>query len=380
MQYIPKPLPLSYGYDDVAIVPGDITVNPDLVDVSTSLGDLHLEIPILASAMDSVVSPAFAVNMSNIGGLAILNLDGLHTRYEDTDSVYEQIVELDKRSDVAEIQKIYSKPIREDLISRRIEDIKSDSISIGVSVVPANTKRFAPLAVEAGADCIVVQSTVTTARHFSRSLKGLIFSDMVKQINKPILVGNTVSYDVTKALMQEGVSGIMVGVGPGAACTSREVLGIGMPQISATIACAAARDSYLQETGKYIPIITDGGIRTSGEMCKSFVAGADMVMIGSPFAKTYEAPGKGFHWGMAAPHPSLPRGTLLSLGQTYSLEELLLGPSNKTNGSENLVGALRVCMGMIGARNIKEMHNAALIYAPTIKNEGKYYQLAGLGT
>ena len=227
---------------------------------------------------------------------------------------------------------------------------------------------------------IVVQATVVTVRHTSKSVKGLVFTELKKQFDVPLIVGNTVSYEVTKELMAQGIDGVLVGVGPGAACTSREVLGIGVPQVSATIECAAARDDYFEETGRYVPIITDGGIRTGGDVCKSFASGADTVMIGSPFAKTREAPGKGSHWGMATPHPSLPRGTRLSVGTRYSLHQLLFGPSSTTDGTENLVGALRVSMGYVGARTIAEMHGARMVYAPAIKTEGKLYQMAGLGS
>lgn len=351
-----------------------------MVDISTNFDGVKLNIPILASAMDAVVSPAFAVEMTKAGGMAVLNLDGIHTRYEETDSIYEEIANASKEEATGIMQKIYSKPVQDELVGQRVEEIKKGGGLAAVSVIPATTKRLAPLAVEAGADVIVVQSTVTTVRHTSKSLKGLVFNELVEQLGVPVLVGNTVSYEVTRELMDQGVHGVLVGVGPGAACTSREVLGIGVPQVSATIECAAARDDYHKETGRYVPIITDGGIRTGGDVCKSFAAGADSVMIGSPLAKTKEAPGRGFHWGMATPHASLPRGTRLNVGTSYPLKKLLFGPSSKTDGTENLVGALQISMGMVGAHNIREMHNARMVYAPAIKSEGKIYQMAGLGS
>ena len=277
------------------------------------------------------------------------------------------------------MQRIYAEPQKPELVATRVEEIKRGGGTAAVSFVPQNAKRMAPLAVEAGADMIVVQATVVTARHSSKSLKGLIFSDLIKDIDVPILVGNTVSYEVTKELMQQGIHGVLVGVGPGSVCTSREVLGIGIPQVSATIECAAARDDFLKETGKYIPIITDGGIRTGGDVCKSFAAGANAVMIGSPFAKCEEAPAKGYHWGMATWHESLPRGTRIKMGTEYSLHQLLYGPSSRTDGTLNLVGALQVCMGYVGAENLREMNNARMVYAPAMKTEGKIYQAAGLG-
>jgi IMP dehydrogenase len=375
-----KQLSPAYGYDDVAIAPGEVTINPELVDISMNFDGVRLDIPFMASAMDGVVDPNFAVLMSKAGGIGVLNLDGIHSRYEDTATIYEEIASTPKEKATAVMQKIYSQPVREDLVGRRVEEIKKAGGRAAVSVIPATTKKLAPVAVEAGADTIVIQSTVTTVRHVSRSLKGLIFSEITEQLKVPVLVGNTVSYEVTKELMEQGVAGILVGVGPGAACTSREVLGIGVPQVSATIECAAARDDYFEETGRYVPIVTDGGIRTGGDVCKSFAAGADAVMIGSPFAKTVEAPGLGYHWGMATPHASLPRGTRLKVGQHYSLNQLLFGPSSKTDGTENLVGALQISMGMVGAQNIREMHGARMVYAPAIKSEGKIYQMAGLGS
>ena len=374
-----KELKPAYGFDDVAIAPGDITINPEMADLTTNFDGIKLEIPFLASAMDAVVDPKFAVEMTKAGGLAVMNMDGLHTRYEDTAPLYEEIAAAPREEATAIMQRIYAEPQKPELVATRVEEIKRGGGTAAVSFVPQNAKRMAPLAVEAGADMIVVQATVVTARHSSKSLKGLIFSDLIKDIDVPILVGNTVSYEVTKELMQQGIHGVLVGVGPGSVCTSREVLGIGIPQVSATIECAAARDDFFKETGKYIPIITDGGIRTGGDVCKSFAAGANAVMIGSPFAKCEEAPAKGYHWGMATWHVSLPRGTRIKMGTEYSLRQLLYGPSSRTDGTLNLVGALQVCMGYVGAENLREMNNARMVYAPAMKTEGKIYQAAGLG-
>ena len=375
-----KELKPAYGFDDVAIAPGDITINPEMADLTTNFDGIKLEVPFLASAMDAVVDPKFAIEMTKAGGLAVMNMDGLHTRYEDTAPIYEEIAAAPREEATAIMQRIYAEPQKPELVATRVEEIKRGGGTAAVSFVPQNAKRMAPLAVEAGADMIVVQATVVTARHSSKSLKGLIFSDLIKDIDVPILVGNTVSYEVTKELMQQGIHGVLVGVGPGSVCTSREVLGIGIPQVSATIECAAARDDFLKETGKYIPIITDGGIRTGGDVCKSFAAGANAVMIGSPFAKCEEAPAKGYHWGMATWHVSLPRGTRIKMGTEYSLRQLLYGPSSRTDGTLNLVGALQVCMGYVGAENLREMNNARMVYAPAMKTEGKIYQAAGLGS
>mgnify|MGYP001331616490 FL=1 len=374
-----KELKPAYGFDDVAIAPGDITINPEMADLTTNFDGIKLEVPFLASAMDAVVDPKFAIEMTKAGGLAVMNMDGLHTRYEDTAPIYEEIAAAPREEATAIMQRIYAEPQKPELVATRVEEIKRGGGTAAVSFVPQNAKRMAPLAVEAGADMIVVQATVVTARHSSKSLKGLIFSDLIKDIDVPILVGNTVSYEVTKELMQQGIHGVLVGVGPGSVCTSREVLGIGIPQVSATVECAAARDDFFKETGKYIPIITDGGIRTGGDVCKSFAAGANAVMIGSPFAKCEEAPAKGYHWGMATWHVSLPRGTRIKMGTEYSLRQLLYGPSSRTDGTLNLVGALQVCMGYVGAENLREMNNARMVYAPAMKTEGKIYQAAGLG-
>ena len=380
MPKLVKELRRAFGFDDVAIAPGAITINPEMVDISTNFDGVGLDIPFMASAMDAVVDPGFAIKLGRLGGLAVLNLDGLHARYDDPSPLYSEIAEAPREAATELLQKLYSQPIREDLVSRRVEEIKSGGAAAAVSLIPASAKRFAPVAVEAGADAVVVQSTVTTPRHISKSLRGLIFSEIVEQLNAPVLVGNTVSYDVTRELMDEGVQGVLVGVGPGAACTSREVLGIGVPQVTATLECAAARDDYYKDRGRYVPIVTDGGIRTGGDVCKSFAAGADAVMIGTPFAQAAEAPGLGYNWGMATPHPSLPRGTRIKVGTSGSLEQILFGPSSKTDGTENLVGALEISMGMVGARNIREMHSAELIHAPSVKTEGKVFQMSGLGS
>ena len=372
-----KTLEHAYGFDDVAIVPGAVTTNPEMVSTDFALGELTFPVPIIASSMDGVVDPAFAVKMSKLGGLAVLNLDGVWTRYEDADAVLEEIASASLEESTRIIQRVYQSPIQEDLIARRVEEIKSAGGTAVVASTPQNTKRFAPIAREAGVDAFVVASTVTTARHVSRSLKGLRLDELVEHMaGVPILVGNTVDFQATLELMATGIHGVLIGVGPGAACTSREVLGIGMPQVSATIETAHARDVYFAQTGRYVPIITDGGIRTGGDVSKSLCAGADAVMIGSPFASCEGAPGRGYHWGMATPHAELPRGVRVKVGQTHTVETLLFGPTSKTDGTENLVGALRTSMSTCGAQTIREFHDARMIIAPAIKTEGKIYQLA----
>jgi len=373
----PKSLDHAYGFDDVAIVPGAVTTNPEMVEPSFTLGEHTFAIPILASAMDGVVDPAFAVRMSKLGGLGVLNLDGLWAKYEDADSILEEIASADLDESTRIIQRVYQEPSKDHLVGQRIEWIKAQGGKAIVAVNPQNTKRFAPIAKDAGVDYLVVAATVTTARHVSRSLKGLQLDELVeKMAGVPILVGNTVDFTATLELMETGIHGVLIGVGPGAACTSREVLGIGMPQVSATIETAYARDVYFERTGRYVPIITDGGLRTGGDVSKSICAGADAVMIGSPFASTEGAPGRGYHWGMATPHQELPRGVRVQVGQKHSLETLLFGPTSKTDGTENLVGALRTSMATCGAQTIQEFHSTRMIIAPSIKTEGKIYQMA----
>ncbi len=365
----------AYGFEDVAIVPGEVTINPDLTNTDFTLGQHTFSIPVLASAMDGAVDPKMAIKMNDLGGLAVLNLEGVHGRYENPYEVLEEISQASDDSVTELMQKVYSPPVNDDLVARSVETFKNGGATCAVSVTPQNTKRLAPVVVEAGADILVVQSTVTTARHVSRSYRGLIFSELCQQVPIPVLVGNSVGYKTALELMETGIAGLLVGVGPGAACTSREVLGVGVPQITATIDCAAARDEYARRTGRYVAVITDGGIRTGGELCKAMVAGADAVMLGTPFAQAEEAPGGGYNWGMATPHAALPRGTRIKVGTRGTLEQLLFGPSSVTDGTQNLVGALKTTMGMCGALTIKDLHRAEMIVAPAIKTEGKIFQM-----
>ncbi len=360
----------------MAIVPRDVTINPDQTDICFKVDDFTFSIPIIAAAMDGVTDVSFAIHMSKLGGLAVLNLEGVQTRYVNPQEVLTEIAQAADTEITSLMQKVYSQPIKENLVGERIQAIKQGGAICAVSVAPANTKRFAPIAAEAQADIFVVQSTVTSARHISRSYRGLIFSELRKSIPMPIIVGNCVSYNACLELMRTGISGVLVGVGPGAACTTREVLGIGVPQITATMDCAAARDEYLRESGRYVPIITDGGFRKGGELCKAVVAGADAVMLGSIFAQVKEAAGLGYHWGMSHPHPALPRGTRIRVGTTGTLEQILFGPTSVTDGSQNLVGALRTAMGVCGASTIPEMHRVEMVIAPAIVTEGKSWQLA----
>jgi len=364
----------AYGFDEVALVPGDVTINPDQTNIEFAVGNHTLSIPILASAMDAIVDPAFAIRLNMLGGLAVLNLEGVQTRYEDCGEILDQIARTAEKKITALLQKIYSEPIKEKLVSQRVGAIKEAGAICAVSVTPAGTKRLAPIAKDAGMDILVVQSTVTTARHISKSYRGLILPELCQQMSVPVIVGNCCSYSAALELMRTGIDGILVGVGPGAACTTREVIGVGVPQITATLNCAAAREAYLKESGEYVSVITDGGIRTGGDLCKALAAGADAVMIGSPLAQATEAPGKGYHWGMSHSHPALPRGMRIKVGTTAPLERILFGPTSATNGTQNLIGALRTSMGVCSARTIKEMHKVKMVIAPSIRTEGKYFQ------
>ncbi|MDZ4278845.1 MAG: GuaB3 family IMP dehydrogenase-related protein, partial [Dehalococcoidia bacterium] len=333
-----KQMRRAYGFEEVAIVPGDATINPALTEISFRIDGLELPVPMLAAAMDAVVDPRFAVSFGEMGGLAVLNLEGVQTRYEQPDAVLEEVASASPRDATALLQKAYASPVKTELIGERIRQVKQAGASCAVSCTPANTKKFAPQAKEAGVDLFVVQSTVTTARHISYSERGLILSELVEQLAPvPVMVGNAVTYGACREIMETGVAGVLVGVGPGSACTSREVLGIGVPQVTATLDCAAARDQYYRESGRYVPIITDGGIRNGGDMCKAFAAGADGVMLGSMLAACEEAPGRGHHWGMATPHADLPRGVRVSVGVNTTLRQVLFGPSSRTDRTENLV-------------------------------------------
>ncbi len=370
-----KKMRYAYGFEEIALVPGDITVNPDQTDIGLVIDRLNFPIPTLASAMDGVVDVRFAIAMGKLGGLAVLNLEGLQTRYADPDEVLVEIANAPPESVTQLLQRVYSEPIKENLIGDRIKAVKDAGVVCAVSLTPANTKRLSPLAAEAGIDILVVQSTVTTARHISKSYRGLIFSEIVKQLPVPVIVGNCVNYSACRKLMETGIHGVLVGVGPGAACTTREVIGVGVPQATATMDCAAARDDYFRASGRYVPIISDGGFRNGGDLCKAFACGADAVMLGSIFAQTKEAPGRGNHWGMATPHEALPRGTRIRTEVKGSLEQTLFGPTSVTDGTQNLVGALRTSLGVCGARNIKEMHQTEVVIAPSIKTEGKLFQI-----
>ena len=372
-----KELERSYGFDEVAIVPGLVTINPELTSTKMTIRDLELEIPIMASAMDGAVSPRFATRMHELGGLAVLNGEGLYSRYDDPYSVLEDIIATPQAEITEFLQQVYSEPVKDHLLAARVQEIKSSGATCAISFTPQSTKRMSPAAVEAGADMIVVQSTVTTARHMSNSYRGLIFSELIESLSVPVMVGNCVTYDVAMELMETGIDGLLVGVGPGAACTTREVVGVGVPQVTATLECAAARQDYFEKTGRYVAVITDGGIRTGGDICKSIVSGADGVMLGTPFAQAEEAPGRGFNWGMANPHPELPRGTRVKVGTKGSLSQILYGPTSVTDGTQNFIGALRVGMGMCGAYSVQDLHKAEMVIAPSIKTEGKFFQLGG---
>jgi len=364
-----------YGFDEIALVPGSQTVNPNEVDTTFEIAGRKFKVPIVAAAMDGVVDVKFAVEMSNQGGIAVLNLDGVQTRYENPDEVLEDIANAapDKATEL--IQTVYTTPIKEKLVSKRVSEIKSKKGTAVVSCIPANADKFLKLAISAGADMFVIQSTVTTTKHISKEYKTLDLFKFCKSSKIPVILGNCVTYETTVELMTTGAAALLIGVGPGAACTTRGVLGIGVPQVTATVDAAGARDFHFKRTGKYIPIITDGGMNRGGDICRAFACGADAVMIGSSFARAKEAPGRGYHWGMATSNVNLPRGTRIKVGTTGSLKELLFGPARVDDGSQNLMGALKTSMGSLGASNLKEMHDVEIIIAPSIQTEGKIFQV-----
>ncbi len=365
-----------YGFDEIALVPGDFTINPNDVNVSWTLGDKKFDIPILAAAMDGVVDVKFAIAMGKIGGLAVLNLDGIQTRYENSSEIVDEIANSSYEDATKLVQEVYRNPVKEELIIKRITQIKKAGIPAVVSSIPQKAERYGKIAQDAGVDIFVVQSTVTTVRHISSEYESLDFEKFCKTMKVPVIVGNTVNYKASLELMKTGIDGLLVGIGPGAACTTRGVLGIGVPQVTATADCAAARDFWYKNSGKYVPIITDGGMSNGGDLCKAIASGADAVMIGSAFARAKEAPGKGYHWGMATSHENLPRGTRIKVGITGTIKQILLGPAELDDGSQNLVGALRTSMGSLGAANIREMQLTQIIIAPSIQTEGKVFQVA----
>jgi IMP dehydrogenase len=379
---------VTYGFDEIALVPGSITINPNEVNTTfrlprSDLAPLELKIPVLASAMDGVVDVRFAIEMSRLGGLAVLNLEGVQTRYKNPSEVLEKIVQTDKNEITALLQKIYQEPVQPELIGARVRQIKDGGAVAAVSSIPQRAAEFGAIAQDAGADVFVVQSTVSTVRHISSEYKSLDLAKFCREMRIPVIVGNTVGYDVTLEIMDCGPAAVLVGVGPGAACTSRGVLGLGVPQVTATVDCAAARDAYFKRTARFVPIITDGGMSKGGDVCKALACGADAVMVGSAFAKAYEAPGRGYHWGMATPHANLPRGTRIKVGATGSLKQILFGPAEVDDGSQNLFGAITTCMGNVGARDLAEFQQTEIIIAPSIKTEGKLFQTVqsvGMGT
>ncbi|MDQ3115507.1 MAG: GuaB3 family IMP dehydrogenase-related protein [Verrucomicrobiota bacterium] len=379
---------VSYGFDEIALVPGRVTINPNEVDITWRLSrresePLEFKIPILASAMDGVVDVQFAIAMGKLGGLAVLNLEGVQCRYKNPQEVLQKIVDADKSEVTALLQKIYTEPVQEDLIAARIKEIKDSGVPVAVSSIPQRADRFGAIAQEAGADIFVVQSTVSTVRHVSSEYKSLELAKFCGEMRIPVIVGNTVGFDATYEIMECGPAAVLIGVGPGAACTSRGVLGLGVPQVTATVDCAAARDAYFKKTARYVSIITDGGMSKGGDVCKAFACGADAVMVGSAFAKAHESPGSGYHWGMATPHANLPRGTRIKVGATGSLKQILFGPAEVDDGSQNLVGAITTCMGNVGASSIPEFQQTEIIIAPSIRTEGKLFQTVqsvGMGT
>ena len=367
----------AYGIDEIALVPGGRTVDPDVTDTSWTLGGIEREIPIIASAMDGVVDVGMAVELSRLGAIGVLNLEGVQTRYEDPNPILDQIAAVGREGFVTLMQELYKQPVKEDLIRARIKEIKAAGGIAAVSGTPLAAIRFAQAISEAGADLFFVQATVVSTEHIGpEGRESLDLETLCRTMGIPVVIGNCVTYEVALQLMRAGAAAVMVGIGPGAACTSRGVLGVGIPQATAVADCAAARDDFKGESGRYVPIVADGGIVTGGDICKCIACGADAVMIGSPIARADEAPGRGFHWGMATPSPVLPRGTRISVGKTGSLERILRGPARLDDGTHNLLGALKTSMGTLGARTIKEMQQVEVVVAPSLLTEGKVYQKA----
>lgn len=367
----------AYGIDEIALVPGPRTLDPSLADTHWRIGGIEREIPIIASAMDGVVDVRTAVRLSQLGALGVLNLEGVQTRYEDPDPILDEIASVGKEEFVTLMQRLYAEPIKPELIERRIQEIKQQGGIAAVSATPAGAVKYGAAIAQAGADLFFVQATVVSTAHLSpESVTPLDLAHFCQNMPIPVVLGNCVTYEVSLNLMKAGAAAILVGIGPGAACTSRGVLGVGVPQATAIADCAAARDDYFQETGNYVSVIADGGLITGGDICKCIACGADGVMIGSPFARAAEAPGRGFHWGMATPSPVLPRGTRIRVGTTGTLEQILRGPAQLDDGTHNFLGALQTSMGTLGAKDIREMQQVEVVIAPSLLTEGKVYQKA----
>ncbi len=364
----------AYGFDDVAIVPSRRTRDPDDVDITWTLGPYRFELPLLASAMDGVVSPDSAGIVGKLGGLAVLNLEGIWTRYEDADEILERIAGLPKDEATREMQEIYQEPIKEELITQRIQEIKAHGVVASASLTPQRVERYYELCLDAGLDILVVQGTVISAEHVSSQGHALNLKEFVRELPIPVVLGGCASYSTGLHLMRTGAAGVLVGVGPGAACTTRGVLGIGVPQATAIADVAAARSQHMLETGEYVRVIADGGMRTGGDVAKAIACGADAVMVGSPLARAYEAPGHGFHWGMATFHPTLPRGARVKTTQNGTLEEIITGPARENDGTFNLMGGLRTSMATCGYQDIAEFNRAELMVAPALQTEGKALQ------
>ncbi|MBW4698692.1 MAG: GuaB3 family IMP dehydrogenase-related protein [Aphanocapsa lilacina HA4352-LM1] len=365
----------AYGIDEIALVPGRRTLDPDLADTRWTVGNVTREIPIIASAMDGVVDVKMAVELSRLGALGVINLQGVQTRYENPTEVLARIASVGKEAFVGLMQELYAEPVKPELIRRRIEEIKAQGGIACASATPQVAGQYGPIAAEAGCELFFVQATVVSTAHLS-SYETLDLAEFCAAMPIPVVLGNVVTYEVALDLMQAGAAAVLVGIGPGAACTSRGVLGVGIPQATAVSDCAAARDDYFAQTGRYVPVIADGGLVTGGDICKCVACGADGVMIGSPFARAAEAPGNGFHWGMATPSPVLPRGTRIKVGTTGTLAEILRGPARLDDGTHNLLGALKTAMGTLGAKDLKEMQQVEVVVAPSLLTEGKVYQKA----
>jgi IMP dehydrogenase len=366
----------AYGFDEVAIVPSRRTRDPDDVDISWEVDAYRFKLPMMASAMDASVSPQTAVLVGRLGGLACLNLEGLWTRYEDPEGIYEEIADLSDDKATRRMQELYREPVKPELLGARIEEIKAEGMVSCASLTPQRVEKFAPIVLEAGLDILVIQGTVVSAEHVSTQSEPLNLKEFIAGFDLPVIVGGCASYSTALHLMRTGAVGVLVGVGPGNACTTRGVLGVGVPQATAIADAAAARREHLHETGRYCHVIADGGMRTGGDIAKAIACGADAVMIGSPLTRAYEAPGRGYHWGMATFHPSLPRGARVKTQQVASMEEILVGPAHENDGTFNLFGALATSMATTGYATIKEFQKAELVIAPSIKTEGKTYQAA----